>query len=417
MKKVLKVIIRLILILILLLVIAVLACFFYQKNAQKKDRQLLEEGGYSNLVSAGEFRMNVNIFGDGKYKIIAMPGAGDAWFPVDMKQFSEHLSDDISLVVVSRPGYGLCEETDKDVTTEYIVESTRTALKNAGVEAPYILMPHSLSGIYGTYWESTYPDEVSGVVFLDSVNEAHKEFDEYAEADIGWKIFSKSGLARVYVNKSGILMDHLSPKLGEDAKYASAFYTVNDVQLSASVTSEMKNENANMKTAWAAIKSNDIPKVYISTNFETMDDVKEYLKYENGEVNEDEFKRKVRMNRIILRFILPDVRILNPFAYHWFTYFYLGHRTCRYLLWIMHLISLVVSVPLAIFGSLFWKIALILQLLFYFVALVGWATKSGNKLIKIVFYYCMTVIAQWKGVINIITGKAKPVWEKAESTR
>ena len=136
-----------------------------------------------------------------------------------------------------------------------------------------------------------------------------------------------------------------------------------------------------------------------------------------GEVNEDEFKRKVRMNRIILRFILPDVRILNPFAYHWFTYFYLGHRTCRYLLWIMHLISLAVSVPLAIFGSLFWKIALILQLLFYFVALVGWATKSGNKLIKIVFYYCMTVIAQWKGVINIITGKAKPVWEKAESTR
>lgn len=136
-----------------------------------------------------------------------------------------------------------------------------------------------------------------------------------------------------------------------------------------------------------------------------------------GEVNEDEFKRKVRMNRIILRFILPDFRILNPFAYHWFTYFYFGHRTCRYLLWIMHLVALVLSVPLAILGSLFWKIVLILQLLFYFVALVGWATKSGNKLVKIVFYYCMTVIAQWKGVINIVTGKAKPVWEKAESTR
>ena len=290
MKKVFKVIVNIILVLIMLLALALLGCFIYQKNAQKKDRELLENGGYSNLVSAGDFKMNVNIFGDGKYKIIAMPGAGDSWFSVDMKQFSEYLGDDISLVAVSRPGYGLCEETDKDVTTEYIVESTRTALKNAGVEAPYILMPHSLSGIYGTYWESTYPDEVSGVVFLDSVNEAHEVFDEYEGAGMGYKIFSKSGLARVYVEKSGLLMNHLSPKFGDDAKYASAFYTVNDRDLSPSVTSEMKNENANMKTAWAAIKSNDIPKVYISTNFETIDDVKEYQKFNNGKVDEEEAK-------------------------------------------------------------------------------------------------------------------------------
>ena len=34
-----------------------------------------------------------------------------------------------------------------------------------------------------------------------------------------------------------------------------------------------------------------------------------------------------------------------------------------------------------------------------------------------VYYYCMTVFAQIVGVKNIITGKAKPFWEKAESTR
>ena len=136
-----------------------------------------------------------------------------------------------------------------------------------------------------------------------------------------------------------------------------------------------------------------------------------------GEANEDEFKRKVRMNRILLRFILPDIRILNPFRYHWFSFFYFGHRTCRYLLWIMHFIVLSVSVPLAILGSWFWKALLIFQLFFYILALLGWITKSGNKIIRIITYYCMTILAQWKGVINIITGKAKPVWEKAESTR
>jgi len=136
-----------------------------------------------------------------------------------------------------------------------------------------------------------------------------------------------------------------------------------------------------------------------------------------GEVNEDEFKRKVRMNRRILKGIIPDIRVFNIFAYRWFSYFYFGHRTCRYLLWLMHLLVLVINIPLAIFGNWFWKIMLTLQTLFYLIAIIGWITKSGNRIVKIISYYCMTVLAQWKGVINVITGKAKPVWEKAESTR
>ena len=144
----------------------------------------------------------------------------------------------------------------------------------------------------------------------------------------------------------------------------------------------------------------------------------EALAYEKaGEVNDDEFKRKVRMNRTILRDILPDIRILNVFSYGWFSYFYFGHRTCRYLLWLMHLLVFLSNLVLAIMCGWFWKVTLGLQAFFYLLALFGWLTKSRNKLVVIVFYYCMTVVAQWKGVLNIITGKSKPTWDKAESTR
>ena len=136
-----------------------------------------------------------------------------------------------------------------------------------------------------------------------------------------------------------------------------------------------------------------------------------------GEVNEDEFKRKVRMNRIILHGIMPDARVLDFFSYHWFSYFYFGHRTCRYLLWLMHLLVLIINIPLAFSYGYFWKSMMAFQLIFYIIAVFGWKTRSNNKWIKIVTYYCMTIIAQWKGVINIITGKSRPVWEKAESTR
>ena len=136
-----------------------------------------------------------------------------------------------------------------------------------------------------------------------------------------------------------------------------------------------------------------------------------------GEENKDEFKRKVRMSRNILMRICPTLRVFNVFSYRWFSYFFFGHRFCRYLLWIMHPVALFVNVPLAVFGGLFWQIMLGLQVMFYLIAITGLITKSGNRWIRIASYYCMTVMAQWKGVLNKITGKSKPVWEKAESTR
>ena len=69
------------------------------------------------------------------------------------------------------------------------------------------------------------------------------------------------------------------------------------------------------------------------------------------------------------------------------------------------------------FESIFWFITFACQILFYVLAIVGIFTKSSNKLIKLISYYTITVVAQWHGVYNIITGKAKPTWAKAESTR
>jgi glycosyltransferase involved in cell wall biosynthesis len=135
-----------------------------------------------------------------------------------------------------------------------------------------------------------------------------------------------------------------------------------------------------------------------------------------GEVIEDEFGRKVRMNRILLKHILPDVRILNIFKYKWFSYFYFGHRTCRYLLWISHL-SIFISNILLINDSPFYLMTFLGQVLFYVLAMVRAITKTKNKYLTLIYYYTVTIIAQWVGVYRILTGRAKPFWEKAESTR
>jgi len=135
-----------------------------------------------------------------------------------------------------------------------------------------------------------------------------------------------------------------------------------------------------------------------------------------GETSYDEFSRKVRMNRVLLKHILPDIRILNIFKYKWFTYFYLGHRTSRYLLWLAHLLLLFTNIFLAFYSFIFLTV-LIIQMLFYLCAYLKVSTNIDNKVINLCYYYMLTILAQCVGVYNSLTGKSKPFWEKAESTR
>jgi glycosyltransferase involved in cell wall biosynthesis len=135
-----------------------------------------------------------------------------------------------------------------------------------------------------------------------------------------------------------------------------------------------------------------------------------------GEVIEDEFGRKVRMNRVLLKHIIPDISILNFLKYGWFSYFYFGHRTCRYLLWISHLLLLISSF-LMINASWIYLVMFFGQIAFYSLAGVKIITKSSNRLLNLIYYYTVTIFAQWVGVYKTLTGQSRPFWEKAESTR
>lgn len=135
-----------------------------------------------------------------------------------------------------------------------------------------------------------------------------------------------------------------------------------------------------------------------------------------GENDSDEFKRKIRMARIVAGAILPSIKILNVFKYKWFTYFYLGHRTSRYLLWFNHIILLISNIIL-VGHSMFYLVVLILQIMIYVVAILQALLKTHIRIFVFVSYYCMTILAQLIGVLKTITGKNKPFWEKAESTR
>jgi len=138
-----------------------------------------------------------------------------------------------------------------------------------------------------------------------------------------------------------------------------------------------------------------------------------------GENNGEEYKRKVRMNRDLLDMLSWGFSVSNPFRYGWFSIFYFGHRTCRYLIWLAHIVMIIATIGLTAMGSKIGALLTIAQIIFFAISWMSIHHKIQfrSSLLRFCFYYGMTVLAQIHGVINIITGKAKPVWEKAESTR
>lgn len=150
-----------------------------------------------------------------------------------------------------------------------------------------------------------------------------------------------------------------------------------------------------------------------------------------GEVIEDEFKRKVRMNRNILHDLGEAFAAINIFRHGWFSYFYFGHRFCRRFLWLAHLLVWVLSGILALWtgaaagymagffsvGAWFWLVTFGGQTLFYLLSAIALVSRSKNRILKMMGYYTMTIAAQWAGVYNCLTGRSKPTWDKAESTR
>ena len=78
---------------------------------------------------------------------------------------------------------------------------------------------------------------------------------------------------------------------------------------------------------------------------------------------------------------------------------------------------MVFSVPLALKGSMFAQILVLLQIIFYFLALVGYVLRHKKVKVKIFyipFYFVFMNYAVYVGAIRYFTGSQSVVWEKSK---
>ena len=122
---------------------------------------------YGQTVTVDGRQMNVFIAGDGPETIVLLPGFGTASPVLDFAPVSAELARDHRVVVVEPFGYGLSDGTDSERTTANIVTEVHAALQALEVDR-YVLMGHSIAGIYGIEFATRFPEEVTAFVGIDT---------------------------------------------------------------------------------------------------------------------------------------------------------------------------------------------------------------------------------------------------------
>ena len=100
----------------------------------------------------------------------------------DFKVLYEKLLDGFSVIVIEKLGYGYSDIEASPCDIDALVAIQRQALANLGEAGPYILVPHSMSGLEAIRWKQKYPDEVAAIVGIDMATPL--SFSVWTEAEI-----------------------------------------------------------------------------------------------------------------------------------------------------------------------------------------------------------------------------------------
>ena len=167
---------KVLLALLILLIGFLLAVFIYNRIKMKKEEPLLKPLGQT--VEVDNHNMSIYTEGKGEKTLVFLSGAGTASPILDFKSLYSLLSDDYQIVVIEKFGYGFSDIIDDERSFDTILRQDREALSKVGITGPYILCPHSMSGLEAILWVQTYPDEVEAIVGLDmSLPRSYDHFD------------------------------------------------------------------------------------------------------------------------------------------------------------------------------------------------------------------------------------------------
>jgi pimeloyl-ACP methyl ester carboxylesterase len=136
----------------------------YQTVRQSIDTRAYPMPG--QLVDVGGHRMHLHCTGTGSPTVVLEPGQGGA--SSDSGWVAPAVARDSTVCVYDRAGRGWSDAAEGPQDAAQIAADLHTLLERAQVPGPYVLAGHSFGGLYVQTFAANYPDQVAGLVLLDS---------------------------------------------------------------------------------------------------------------------------------------------------------------------------------------------------------------------------------------------------------
>lgn len=150
------------------------------------------------VVEVDGHKMSVYTEGTGDKTLVFLSGSDTPSPILDFKSLFSLLSDEYRIVVVERFGYGFSDIVDKPRDIDTVLSETRAALAAADIDGPYVLCPHSMSGLEALNWAQQYPEEVEAIVGLDmAVPDAYENFKNNVFMNATSQFNAKTGIIRL----------------------------------------------------------------------------------------------------------------------------------------------------------------------------------------------------------------------------
>jgi pimeloyl-ACP methyl ester carboxylesterase len=170
------------------------------------------------------------------------------------KKVLPEISKETTTFAYNRPGYGSSDPASTPRDGLHIVDELRILLRSKGLDPPYILVGHSLGGLYMQLFARRYPSEVRALILVDSTHPKQLE----GEGSLDRQSFFVQGLIGVLVTGTAREELDLLAETGEQLLRLPTFIGKPVFVLSASQPMEEKSPLADDANA----KRQDIARLY-----------------------------------------------------------------------------------------------------------------------------------------------------------
>lgn len=118
------------------------------------------------LIDVGDHSLHLSCTGSGSPTVVLEPGSGE--MSSNMGWIAPAVALKTRVCVYDRAGRGWSEPAETAQDGVQIATDLHTLLQRGHVPGPYVLAGHSFGGLYVLAYAARYPEEVAGIVLVDS---------------------------------------------------------------------------------------------------------------------------------------------------------------------------------------------------------------------------------------------------------